>query len=116
MFERFDESARRSIFFSRFEARKTGTGFVEVPHLLLSLAREDWKVRRLFTRSFGADTYKESLHELLPAEKEQPMCCDLPLSHEVIRIIETAATLSPPPAKIETQHLLFAIIQEQGCK
>ena len=47
MFERYEVSARRCIFFARYEARNTGTGFVEAPHLLLALAREDGKMLRV---------------------------------------------------------------------
>lgn len=41
MFERFDQGARRSIFYARAEADAYGASRIEIEHLLLALLRED---------------------------------------------------------------------------
>lgn len=41
MFERFDEGARRVIFYARAEADAYGTSNIETEHLLLRILRED---------------------------------------------------------------------------
>ena len=40
MFERYSESARRVLFFARYEASELGALAIETEHLLLGLARE----------------------------------------------------------------------------
>ena len=39
MFERYTESARRALFFSRYEASELGRRSIETEHLLLGLLR-----------------------------------------------------------------------------
>src|SRR5256712_431858 len=41
MFERYTETARRVIFFARYEASQFGSPYIETEHLLLGLLRED---------------------------------------------------------------------------
>ncbi len=41
MFERYNEKARRTIFFARYEASVSGSPYMETEHLLLGLLRED---------------------------------------------------------------------------
>jgi ATP-dependent Clp protease ATP-binding subunit ClpC len=40
MFERFDEPARRTLFFARYEATKLGARSIETEHMLLGLIRD----------------------------------------------------------------------------
>jgi ATP-dependent Clp protease ATP-binding subunit ClpC len=40
MFERYTESARRSLFFARYEASQLGSISIEPEHLLLGLLRD----------------------------------------------------------------------------
>ena len=40
MFERYTEAARRTLFFSRDEARTCGADAIETEHLLLGLMRD----------------------------------------------------------------------------
>ena len=39
MFERYDEPARRTLFYARFEASRLGVRSIETEHLLLGLMR-----------------------------------------------------------------------------
>jgi len=48
MFERFTETARRAIFFARYEASQYGSPYIETEHLLLGVCREDPTVREIF--------------------------------------------------------------------
>ena len=45
MFERYDEHARRSIFFARAEAIHFGSSWIETEHLLLGILQEDSVLR-----------------------------------------------------------------------
>ena len=40
MFERYNERARRTIFFARYEASSLGSSYIETEHILLGLVRE----------------------------------------------------------------------------
>jgi len=40
MFERFNENARRAVFFARYEASQYGSSYIETEHLLLGVFRE----------------------------------------------------------------------------
>jgi ATP-dependent Clp protease ATP-binding subunit ClpC len=51
MFERYTESARRVIFFARYEASNYGSHFIETEHLLLGLLREDYGLKKWFPDS-----------------------------------------------------------------
>lgn len=46
MFERYTESARRTIFFGRYEASQFGSPEIDTEHLLLGLLREEKSVPR----------------------------------------------------------------------
>ncbi len=41
MFERYTETARRVIFFARYEASQLGSPYIETEHLLLGILREE---------------------------------------------------------------------------
>ena len=41
MFERYSETARRVIFFARYEASTYGSPYIETEHILLGVLRED---------------------------------------------------------------------------
>ena len=40
MFEKYNEKARRALFFARYEASKLGSKVIESEHLLLGILRE----------------------------------------------------------------------------
>jgi len=44
MFERYDEAARRALFFARYEASQLGSISIEPEHILLGLLRENKSV------------------------------------------------------------------------
>jgi ATP-dependent Clp protease ATP-binding subunit ClpA len=48
MFERYTESARRVIFFARYEASNYGSHIIQTEHLLLGLLREDYGLKKWF--------------------------------------------------------------------
>ncbi len=52
MFERYTEAARRTLFFSRDEARTCGADAIETEHLLLGLMRDsNGVIRRILASS-----------------------------------------------------------------
>src|SRR5579862_5397028 len=63
MFERYTETARRSIFFARYEASQFGSRTIETEHLLLGVLRED---RTLASRFLADPSPKSEIS--VPAE------------------------------------------------
>ena len=69
MFERYTDSARRSLFFARYEASELGSMTIEPAHLLLGVLRDDAAVKallkidldRLRARVVGEVPFKEKL-------------------------------------------------------
>ncbi len=51
--ERYNEEARRVVFFARCEASEFGSQWLEGHHLLLGMLREAWEVFEPFLKSRG---------------------------------------------------------------
>jgi ATP-dependent Clp protease ATP-binding subunit ClpC len=112
MFERYTESARRVIFFARYEAAYSGASSIEPVHLLSGLMRED---PSLFRSLMGEHTIVELRQALSiplePAEKEV-MSVDLPLSRESKRALHLAMTVADHlnQRTIGSAHLLTSLL------
>src|SRR5437867_2497897 len=51
MFEKYNEKARRALFFARYEASKLGSKVIESEHLLLGILREGEDIiKEIFAR------------------------------------------------------------------
>ena len=51
MFEKYNEKARRALFFARYEASKLGSRVIESEHILLGILREgEESIGELFRR------------------------------------------------------------------
>ena len=91
MFERYTETARRVLFFARYEASQTGSDSIEPGHLLLGLMRED---KNIASGALGAQSNDiANLREQLtkPGAAKVPTSVDMPLSDTSKRILAHAA-------------------------
>src|SRR5262245_35738455 len=90
MFERYNERARRVIFFSRYEASQFGSTTIESEHLLLGLLREH---PELFQRFLGPSLtgLRDDVERRLEMKEKVSTSIDLPLSMECKRILSFAA-------------------------
>src|SRR5256885_16659044 len=51
MFEKYNEKARRALFFARYEASKLGSRVIESEHILLGVLREGEEIiKEIFSR------------------------------------------------------------------
>ena len=117
MFERYNEKARRTIFFARYEASTFGSPYIEAEFLLLGLLREDRTLSsRLFTSYATVEAIRGEIERHHPPAKSIPTSVDLPLSNEGKRVLayaaEEADRLGHP--FIGTEHLLLGILREQN--
>jgi len=118
MFERWTHSARRVIFFARYEASQFGSITIETEHLLLGLLREDTDLLNSFIPRSSTVTIRKSVEEQVVIGEKISTNVDLPLSNECKRILAYATEESErlKHRDIGTAHLLAGILQEENCQ
>jgi ATP-dependent Clp protease ATP-binding subunit ClpA len=115
MFENYTEKARRTIFFSRYEASQFGSPYIESEHLLLGLLRED---KALAAHFLHRHDVVESLREEIAAHAVYPekptTSIDLSFTQECKRILAFGAeeSLRLQHKHIGTEHLFLGILRE----
>ena len=119
MFEKFNEKARRALFFARYEASKLGSRVIESEHVLLGILREgEESVTELFRRFHARpdDVRREIEGERVFVERISSTA-ELPLSEESKKILAYAAHEAESmlhPA-VGSEHLLVGILRVEGC-
>src|SRR6266852_7974545 len=116
MFELYTESARRVIFFARYEASQVGRPIIETEHLLLGLLREDKGLAQRFLGSpWAAEEVWKRIQQSKPANKKIPGPVDLPLSNECKRVLAYAAEEAERLSHqhIGPEHLLLGMLREK---
>ena len=116
MFERYNEAARRVLFFARYEASQQGSLSMETEHLLLGLVREPrGDVRRVLASSRATPERIRLDVEGRSAFREKvSTSVELPFSTELKRVLQHA-TLEADGlhhAHIGPEHLLLAMLRE----
>ncbi len=119
MFEKFNEKARRALFFARYEASKLGSRVIESEHVLLGILREgEESVTELFRRFHvkPEEVRREIEGERVFVERISSTA-ELPLSEESKKILAYAAHEAESmlhPA-VGSEHLLVGILRVEGC-
>ena len=118
MFERYTETARRTIFFGRYEASQFGSAYIETEHLLLGLLRVDKALANRFLRSHAAvESIRKQIEEHTAPAESVSTSKDLPLRHDCKRVLaygaEEAQRLNHK--HIGTEHLLLGLLREEKC-
>jgi uncharacterized protein (TIGR03435 family) len=116
VFEHFTETARRALFFARWEAGRLGSESVESEHLLLGLIRETRGIAsQVFARSPLSleDIRKELERGKSPGQGAPPD--ENRLGAEVRRILQFATEEADRllHQAIGTEHLLLGILREE---
>jgi ATP-dependent Clp protease ATP-binding subunit ClpC len=117
MFERYTDTARRTIFAARFEASRLGSESIETEHLLLGILRTDGLlILRLLKAPEKADSIREQLEKQLPQRDKVPTSVDLPLSRECKRVLQHAAEEATRLNNqyITAGHFLLALLSEES--
>jgi hypothetical protein len=118
MFERYTLTARRSIFFARYEASQFGSPYIETEHLLLGVLRED---KALGNRLLASYAKVEELRNAIMRRGDTGLkvstSVDLPLSHESKRALAYGAEEGQRlhQKHIGTEHLLLGLLREEKC-
>jgi hypothetical protein len=118
MFERLTEGARRTIFFSRYEASQFGSTEITTEHLLLGLMREAKALLGHFLPNYRDEEIRRRIEEQSPpAGEEVSTSIDMPLStasKNVLRRAEEEANRNKD-ATIGNEHLLLALLGQEKC-
>ncbi len=117
MFERYTETARRTIFFARYEASQFGSAYIETEHLLLGVLREDKALaKRLLASNAKVEELRNSISRGNTSLKVSTSV-DLPLSHESKRALAYGAEEGQRlhQKHIGTEHLLLGLLREEKC-
>jgi len=116
MFERYTESARRALFFARYEVSQLGAASIEVEHLLLGLARAEVGV---VARVFGnADLSIDGLRREIAAKssfgEKVSTSTEIPFGQPTKRALNFAAEEADrlAHAYIGVEHLLLGVLRE----
>jgi ClpA/ClpB-like protein len=116
MFERFDEHARRAIFWGRNEAILLNASRVETEHLLLGLLRDDKRgLSRISSSAIAA--IRQRVEQSASKPEQKASASDLPLSDECVSVMMLAAeeAISLHHMLVDTPHLLLGMLRIEDC-
>jgi ATP-dependent Clp protease ATP-binding subunit ClpA len=115
MFERYTESARKVLFFARYETSASGGLAIESEHLLVGLLREPGPiVRRLFvSERLSIEPVRRQIEREARSREKVPTSVEIPFSAETKTILEYTAEEADSlgHAYIGTEHILLAILR-----
>jgi ATP-dependent Clp protease ATP-binding subunit ClpC len=115
MFERFTESARRALFFSRYEASEFGSLAIETEHILLGLLREQQGVLARLLTPQAADAIRAEIGRRVAAREKIATSVEIPFSSETKRVLiytsEEADRLNH--SYIAPEHMLLGLLREE---
>jgi ATP-dependent Clp protease ATP-binding subunit ClpA len=117
-FEKFNEAARRALFFARYEAGALGEHHLGSEHLLLGVIRERDVVSTRVWGTLGVDA--EAIRRKYPPLQSPAVSssAELPLSEHARKVLaytlhEAEGRQSP---EVAPHHLLLAILRVPECR
>ncbi len=119
MFEKYNEKARRALFFARYEASKLGSRVIESEHILLGILREGEEAVAEVFRRFQVKV--EEIRREIEGERvfveRISSTAELPLSEESKKVLAYASheAESMLHSAVGSEHLLIGILRVEGC-
>ncbi|HUF19112.1 MAG TPA: ATP-dependent Clp protease ATP-binding subunit [Thermoanaerobaculia bacterium] len=118
MFEKYNEKARRALFFARYEASKLGSRVIESEHILLGVLREGEEIiKEIFSRF---NIKPEQIRREVEGDRlfvdRISSSAELPLSDESKKILAYAAheAESMLHQYVGTEHLMIGILRVES--
>src|SRR5450759_5309897 len=113
MFARSSESARRALFFARYEASQLGSVSIETEHLLLGLVREGAVLAALLP--VPLDRIRRELEGRAVFREKVSTAVEIPFSAETKRVLGFAAEEADAlrHAHIGSEHLRLGLLREE---
>ncbi len=117
MFERYDEPARRTLFFARYEASKLGVRSIETEHVLLGLMREPRGPAGRLLLTLPLTDVRKELESNRTAEKIETSV-EIPFSSETKRVLQHACDEADglTHRHIGPEHLLLGLMKESNSR
>ncbi len=119
MFEKYNEKARRALFFARYEASKLGSKVIESEHLLLGILREGEDIiKEIFSRfNVKPEEVRREIEGDRIFVERISSTAELPLSEEAKKILAYASheAESMMHPYVGTEHLLIGLLRVDGC-
>src|SRR5512143_103844 len=119
MFEKYNETARRALFFARYESSKLGSKVIESEHILLGILREGEDViKEIFGRfNVKPDDIRREIEGDRVFVERVSSTQELPLSEESKKILAYASheAESMMHPYVGTEHLLIGILRVDPC-
>ena len=118
MFEKYNEKARRALFFARYEASKLGSRVIESEHILLGVLREGEEIIKEILSRFNVKP--EQIRREVEGDRlfvdRISSSAELPLSEESKKILAYAAheAESMLHQYVGTEHLLIGILRVES--
>lgn len=116
MFERYTESARRVLFFARYEASQLGHLSIETEHLLLGMVRQRRGVvdRLLSDHDLTYDRVLTAVRSRTTHQKRVSTEIEIPFSEQMKRVLHAAMHEADglTHSYIGTEHLLLGLLHE----
>jgi ATP-dependent Clp protease ATP-binding subunit ClpC len=117
LFERYTESARRALFFARYETSQFGARSIEAEHVLVGILRAGPRVVRdvIAGAQLSIEDVRKQIEGHAPAGERLPTSVELPFSPETKRILQYAAEEADRLLHnyIGIEHLLLAVLREE---
>ena len=117
MFERYDEHARRLMFFSRYEASQLGDFTIEPEHLLLGLVRDCQGIAAQVLLAAGTtpERLRQDVLKDYPVKTKTPTHVEIPFSGTAKRVLQFAAAEADSIGHdhIGSEHLLLGLLREE---
>ena len=117
MFERYNDQARRAIFFARYAASQSGSPKIEAEHLMLGVVREAGPWIAKFAPSLSIDELRTKIPRRARRPENAPPQINMPLTKECKNILSYAAeeATNLNHRYIGAEHLLLGILREEDC-
>jgi len=113
MFERYTESARRALFFSRYEASELGDLVIKTEHLLLGLVRSGTAARIFVDRGVSLQDIRRDVEKSRTAAEKIATSVEIPFDRDAKAALQFAAEEADRLAHqhIGTEHLLLGLLR-----
>lgn len=117
MFERYNEKARRVIFFARYEAGQYGSRQIGTEHILLGVMREGQTLmRQLLGPDADPGQIRTEIEKVITKGETFSTSVEVPLSGESKKVLQFAAEEAERLGNwyIATEHFLLGILRVDG--
>lgn len=118
MFERYTESAKRALFFARYEVSQLGATSIQPEHILLGLTREgSGLVAQILALSqVSPDDIRGEIERRSVFREKISTSVEIPFSAETKRVLQFAAEEADRlrHSYIGTEHLLLGLLREEA--